>query len=65
MAKAHHTYYDAAAELIARTAWGPFLFALDSENVDGHNAGAPGLSTPLPVVSVDPTILWQYGYNNK
>jgi peptide/nickel transport system substrate-binding protein len=62
--RTRQTYYNAAAELIARNAWGPFLFALDGSNVVIHNAGAPGLSTPLPVVSVDPTILWQYGYNN-
>ena len=63
--KTRQTYYNAAAELIARNAWGPFLFGLDGQNVVIHNAGAPGLSTPLPTVSVDPGILWQYGYNNN
>ena len=66
VAKARQTYFNAAAELIARNAWGPFLlFALDGENAVVRNAGAPGLSTPLAVVSVDLTILWQYGYNNN
>ncbi len=61
-AKARQTYYNAAAESIARNAWGPFLFALDGHNVVVKGDGAPGLSTPLPTVSVNPTILWQYGY---
>jgi len=58
-------YYDDAAALIAKEAWGPFLFPINGYDTVIKNAGAPGLSTPLDAVDVVPAILWQYAYNNS
>ncbi len=56
--------YDEAAALIAKNAWGPFLFPIAGYNIAAHGVGGPGLTTPLPVTDVNPEILWQYVYNN-
>lgn len=58
-------YYKKVAAMIAKNAWGPFLFPINGYDTVVHGAGAPGLSTPLPAVDVVPAILWQYAYNNK
>ncbi len=58
-------YYKKAAALIAKEAWGPFLFPINGYDTVIHGAGAPGLSTPLDAVDVVPAILWQYAYNNN
>ncbi len=58
-------YYDEVAEMIAKNAWGPFLFPINGYDTVIHGAGAPGLSTPLAAADVVPAILWQYGYNNS
>jgi peptide/nickel transport system substrate-binding protein len=57
--------YDAAAAMIAKNAWGPFLFPIAGYNIADHGVGGPGLTTPLPVTDVNPEILWQYVYNNN
>ncbi len=57
--------YDSAAALIAKEAWGPFLFPIAGYNIADHGVGGPGLNTPLPVTDVNPEILWQYVYNNN
>ena len=57
-------YYDEAAALIAKNAWGPFLFPINGYDTVVHGAGAPGLSTPLDAVDVVPAILWQYAYSS-
>ncbi len=58
-------YYDDAAALIAKNAWGPFLFPINGYDTVDHGAGGPGLSTPLDAVDVVPAILWEYAYNNN
>ncbi len=58
-------YYKEAAALIAKEAWGPFLFPINGYDTVIHGAGAPGLSTPLAAALVVPTILWQYAYNDN
>ena len=58
-------YYKRAAALIAKEAWGPFLFPINGYDTVIHGAGAPGLSTPLDAVDVVPAILWRYAYNNN
>ncbi|MGH8987132.1 MAG: ABC transporter substrate-binding protein, partial [Acidimicrobiales bacterium] len=58
-------YYEAAAALIAKEAWGPFLFPINGYDTVDHGAGGPGLSTPLPAADVVPSILWEYAYNNS
>jgi peptide/nickel transport system substrate-binding protein len=57
--------YDAAAAYIAKNAYGPFLFPIAGYNIAIKGAGAPGLTTPLPVTDVNPEVLWQYAYNNN
>ncbi|MGH8981782.1 MAG: ABC transporter substrate-binding protein [Acidimicrobiales bacterium] len=63
--KARTKEYKKAAKMIAKNAWGPFLFPINGYDTVDHGAGAPGLSTPLAAVDVVPAILWQYAYNNK
>lgn len=63
--KARTKAYRKAAALIAKNAWGPFLFPINGYDTVIHGAGAPGLSTPLAAVDVVPAILWQYAYNNN
>jgi peptide/nickel transport system substrate-binding protein len=58
-------YYQQAAALIAKEAWGPFLFPINGYDAVIHGAGGPGLSTPLAAVDVVPAILWEYAYNNN
>jgi len=57
--------YDQAAALIAKNAWGPFLFPIAGYNIADKGVGGPGLNSPLPVTDVNPEILWQYVYNNN
>jgi peptide/nickel transport system substrate-binding protein len=56
--------YDQAAAYIAQNAYGPFLFPIAGYDVASKGAGAPGLTSPLPVTDVNPEVLWQYAYNN-
>ncbi len=58
-------YYDKAAALIAKEAWGPFLFPINGYDTVVDGAGAPGLSTPLAAVDVVPAILWEYAYDDN
>ncbi len=56
--------YDQAAALIAKNAWGPFLFPIAGYNIADYGVSGPGLTTPLPVTDVNPEILWQYVSNS-
>jgi peptide/nickel transport system substrate-binding protein len=58
------SYYDQAAEYIAKNYYGPFFFTLAPANVSVHGIGGPGLSTPLASVAVVPTIPWEDVYYN-
>ncbi|HEX4034241.1 MAG TPA: ABC transporter substrate-binding protein [Solirubrobacteraceae bacterium] len=51
--------YAAAAALIAKEAWGPFLFSYAPDQIFAKNVTGPGLSIPLPAVAVSATVLWQ------
>jgi peptide/nickel transport system substrate-binding protein len=62
---ARKTYYDDAAAMIAKNAWGPFLFPIAGYNIADHGVSGPGLTTPLPVTDVNPEILWQYVSNTN
>jgi peptide/nickel transport system substrate-binding protein len=59
------SYYDQAAEYIAKNYYGPFYFAFSPANVSVHGIGGPGLSTPLASVVVVPTIPWEDVYYNS
>jgi peptide/nickel transport system substrate-binding protein len=58
------TYYDQAAEYIAKNYDGPFYFTFSPANVSVKGIGGPGLSTPLASVAVVPTIPWEDVYYN-
>jgi len=58
------SYYDQAAEYIAKNYYGPFYFSFAPANVSVKGVGGPGLTTPLPAVSVTPAILWEDVYYN-
>jgi peptide/nickel transport system substrate-binding protein len=58
------TYYNQAAEYIAKNYYGPFYFAFAPANVSVKGVGGPGLSSPLPPVVVTPAILWESVYYN-
>jgi peptide/nickel transport system substrate-binding protein len=64
-AATRESLYDQAAALIAKNAWGPFLFPIAGYNIAAHGVSGPGLTTPLPVTDVNPEILWQYVYNTN
>ena len=51
--------YAAAAALIAKEAWGPFLFSYAPDQIFVKSVTGPGLSIPLPAVAVSATVLWQ------
>jgi peptide/nickel transport system substrate-binding protein len=53
------SYYDQAAEYIAKNYYGPFYFTFSPANVSVHGITGPGLSTPLASVAVVPTIPWE------
>jgi len=57
--------YDQAAALIAKNAWGPFLFPIAGYNIADRGVSGPGLTSALPVTDVNPEILWQYVYNTS
>jgi peptide/nickel transport system substrate-binding protein len=56
--------YNQAAEYIAKNFYGPFYFSFAPANVSVKGVGGPGLTTPLPAVSVTPAILWENVYYN-
>jgi len=58
------SYYDQAAEYIAKNYYGPFYFTFSPANISVHGVGGPGLSTPLASVAVVPTIPWEDVYYN-
>jgi peptide/nickel transport system substrate-binding protein len=58
------SYYDQAAEYIAKNYYGPFYFTFSPANVSVHGIAGPGLSTPLSSVAVVPTIPWEDVYYN-
>ncbi|HEY6491829.1 MAG TPA: ABC transporter substrate-binding protein [Trebonia sp.] len=58
------SYYDQAAEYIAKNFYGPFYFAFAPANVSVKGVGGPGLSSPLPAVAVTPEIPWEDVYYN-
>jgi peptide/nickel transport system substrate-binding protein len=56
--------YNQAAQYIAKNYYGPFYFSFAPANVSVKGVGGPGLTTPLPAVSVTPAILWEDVYYN-
>jgi peptide/nickel transport system substrate-binding protein len=56
--------YNQAASYIAKNYYGPFYFSFAPANVSVKGVGGPGLTTPLPAVSVTPAILWEDVYYN-
>ena len=58
------SYYNQAAEYIAKNYYGPFYFTFSPANVSVHGVAGPGLSTPLASVAVVPTIPWEDVYYN-
>ncbi len=58
------SYYNQAAEYIAKNYYGPFYFSFAPANVSVKGVAGPGLTTPLPAVSVTPAILWEDVYYN-
>ena len=56
--------YNQAAAYIAKNYYGPFYFSFAPANVSVKGVGGPGLTTPLPAVSVTPAILWEDVYYN-
>jgi peptide/nickel transport system substrate-binding protein len=58
------SYYDQAAEYIAKMYYGPFYFSFAPANVSVKGIGGPGLTIPLPAVAVTPTIPWEDVYYN-
>lgn len=53
------SYYNQAAEYIAKNYYGPFYFAFSPANISVHGVSGPGLTTPLASVAVVPTIPWE------
>lgn len=51
--------YDKTAEYIAKNAYGPFMFPISGWNVAAKGVQGPGLTTPIPSVSVNPQVLWE------
>jgi peptide/nickel transport system substrate-binding protein len=58
------SYYDQAAEYIAKNYYGPFYFTFSPANISVHGIGGPGLTTSLASVAVVPTIPWEDVYYN-
>jgi peptide/nickel transport system substrate-binding protein len=58
------SYYDQAAEYIAKNYYGPFYFTFSPANISVHGIAGPGLTTPLASVAVVPTIPWEDVYYN-
>jgi len=58
------SYYNQAAEYIAKNYDGPFYFTFSPANISVHGIAGPGLSTPLASVAVVPTIPWEDVYYN-
>jgi peptide/nickel transport system substrate-binding protein len=58
------TYYDQAADYIAKNYYGPFYFSLNPTNVSTKGMGGPGLTSALPAVAVGPTIPWEAIWDN-
>jgi peptide/nickel transport system substrate-binding protein len=56
--------YSQAAAYIAKNYYGPFYFSFAPANVSVKGVAGPGLTTPLPAVSVTPAILWEDVYYN-
>ena len=56
--------YNQAAAYIAKNYYGPFYFSFAPANVSVKGVASPGLTTPLPAVSVTPAILWEDVYYN-
>ncbi len=56
--------YNQAAEYIAKNYYGPFYFSFAPANVSVKGVAGPGLTSPLPAVSVTPAILWEDVYYN-
>jgi peptide/nickel transport system substrate-binding protein len=54
------SYYNQAAEYIAKNYYGPFYFSFSTDNVAVKGIGGPGLSSPLP----SPAIPWEDVYYN-
>ena len=53
------SFYDQAAEYIAKNYYGPFYFAFSPANISVHGVSGPGLTTQLSSVAVVPTIPWE------
>jgi peptide/nickel transport system substrate-binding protein len=56
--------YNQAAAYIAKNYYGPFYFSFAPANVSVKGVAGPGLTSPLPAVSVTPAILWEDVYYN-
>jgi peptide/nickel transport system substrate-binding protein len=58
------SFYNQAAEYIAKNYYGPFYFTFSPANISVHGVVGPGLTTPLSSVAVVPTIPWENVYYN-
>jgi peptide/nickel transport system substrate-binding protein len=58
------SYYDQAAEYIAKNYYGPFYFTFEPANISVKGVAGPGLTSPLPSAAVVPVIPWQDVYYN-
>jgi peptide/nickel transport system substrate-binding protein len=58
------SYYDQAAEYIAKNYYGPFYFTFAPANLSVKGVVGPGLTSPLPAMAVVPVIPWQDVYYN-
>jgi peptide/nickel transport system substrate-binding protein len=51
--------YHSLAAYIAKNYYAPFYFSSSPANVSAEGVSGPGLSTPLPTVSVTPAVPWE------
>lgn len=59
-----HLYWE-ASKMIAREAFGAFLYSVYDAQIAAKGVGGPGLTTVLPPTVNYPQVLWQYVYYNK
>lgn len=58
-----HLYYE-ASKIIAKKAYGIFLYPVFTAQIAAKGIGGPGLTTAIPAAVSWPSVLWQYAYNN-
>ena len=54
-----HDLYLAAARHISDNRYAPFLFAFSPTQIVTHDVSGPGLTTPIPPISISTAIHWQ------